>query len=287
MSDRKKATSWIYTLKKEDLILELERRGLSIEVSFAVLRERLLGAKRDDEDGSDSGSNHQIRDSGIKTGPLGEASALTLDIGMADQGRFMQQTDGIASHDTSQPASRLNAVSQTEYGFSDLTLEERMDGEDEYNRRRHFRARPSGYELSGPTPFGDNPFYVDTRRRDVPLSCRDPPFRSGRIYGRESGVRFAMREKQDLDSPFKEEFYPTEPSELTHRAARYKDSRFRATFDPDFVYDTNAGPHVWDTAKVIVLRSHLTPRMRMRSCGNGIHSSLGHDGRTPTHFSPA
>ena len=48
-SDRKKATSWIYTLKKEDLILELERRGLSIEGSFDVLRERLLRAERDDE----------------------------------------------------------------------------------------------------------------------------------------------------------------------------------------------------------------------------------------------
>ena len=177
-------------LKKEDLILELERRGLSIEGSFAVLHERLLRAERDDEDGSDSGSTHQVHDSGIQTGSLGEASASTPDVGMADRGSFAQQTDGAPSRDTSQPAGRSNVASQTEYGFSDLTLEERMDGDDKYNRRRHVRARPSGYERSGPAPFENDPIYVDTRRRNVPPSVKDPPFRSGRTRPR---VRSTIR----------------------------------------------------------------------------------------------
>ena len=276
MSDCKKTTSLLYMLKKEDLILELERRSLSIESSLAVLRERLLRAERDDEDGSDSGSTHQGRDSGIQTGPLGEASALTPDAGMADRGSFAQQTDGVPSRDTSQPAGRANAASQTEYGFSDLTLGDGMDGEDEYDRRSHVRTRPSGYERSGPAPFEDDPIYVDTRRRVIPPSVRDPSFRTGRVYGRETGVRFTTREDQDVDGPFGEDLYPTWPFESTRAtrrsdaqarprvsdrrddyydfdcdaprrrfdddgpAFRHRDSRMRAVYDPDFEYDTGA-----------------------------------------------
>ena len=195
MSDRKKTTSWIYMRKKEDLVLELEKRSLSIEGSFAVLRERLLRAERDDEDGSDSGSTHQGRDSGIQTAPLDEASASIPDTGMADRGSFAQRTDGAPSRDSSQPTSRVNAASQTEYRFSDLTHGEGMDDEDEYDRRSHVRTRPSGYERSGLAPFEDDPIYVDTRRRVMPPSVRDPSFRLGRVYSRETGMWMAHLKK--------------------------------------------------------------------------------------------
>ena len=136
MSDRKKATSGIYILKKKDLVSELEKRGLSIEGSFAVLRERLLRAERDDEGGSEVGSADQLRDSGIQIGSLTEASVLTPDIGMADHGSSSRHTDVLGSRDTSPHVNRVNAASQTEYGFSDLTLEENMDDEADYSRVR-------------------------------------------------------------------------------------------------------------------------------------------------------
>ena len=181
---------------------------------------------------------------------MGEASALTHDIGSADRGSFAQQTDGIASRDASQPTSRVNAASQTEYGFSDLSLEERMDGEDEYNRRRHVRARSSGYERSGPTRFGDNPIYVDRRRRDIPPSGRDPPARSGPAYGRESGVRLAMPEDQDLDSPFEEELYPSGPFDST-RASRRSDAQARPRVsdrgDDRYNFDYDMHGHRFDS----------------------------------------
>ena len=224
MSDCKKATSWIYTLKKEDLVLELEKRGLSIEGSFAVLCERLLRAEGDDEGGSEAGSTHKLRDSGIQTGTLTEASSLTPDIEMADYGSLSRPNESIASRYTSQPVTRVDAASRTEYGFSDLTLEENIDEEADYSRALFIRVDPSDYKQSGPSPSEENPFYVDTRRREVPLYDRDPSFRSGRTYGRESGVRFAMSENRDLGNLLGEECFSTESFKST-RAARRSDSQ--------------------------------------------------------------
>ena len=181
-----------------------------------------------------------------------------------------------------------------------------MDGEDEYDRRSHVRTRPSGYERSGPTPIEDDPIYVDTRRRVIPPSVRDPSFRTGRVHGRETGVRFTTREDQDVDGPFGEDLYPTGPFESAratrrsdakarsrvsdhrddyyefdcntprHRfnddgpAFRHRDSHTRAVYDRDFEYDTGASrPRRSGHRESQRSPVPSTPRMRMTSCVSG------------------
>ena len=78
MDDYKKSTSWMYAVNKVDLVAELERRGLPIEGSFAVLRERLVKSEREDADTSESGSLYKERDSGFQTGIGVESEAEAL-----------------------------------------------------------------------------------------------------------------------------------------------------------------------------------------------------------------
>ena len=72
--DAKQGVSWVYSLKKDALLEALEERGLSMEGSYAVLRERLLKYERMQSEELTSETAEGELDSGLGPSAVGNVA---------------------------------------------------------------------------------------------------------------------------------------------------------------------------------------------------------------------